>query len=324
MARERANKDRRAHFTMILTCPRCTARYAVERDQIPPAGRTVRCVSCRHKWTAMQEDGEAEPREASRPEPPRKPRAPSPPPPPPEPIVPDPPPPPVEAVDAAFPDVDPVIPSLRASRPPPRRIGPPAPLVWAGLAALLAILALMLALFRNEVVRVWPKTAALYAAAGMSVNGVGLVIEDVRLTPAVQNGQAVLGVSGKIRNERDHPAPAAALQVTLYNAAGGELARLVARPVDILPPLQTRYFSVLIRNPPPGVASAALAFVSQAPKAGKAPVAVEGAHPPEPVPAKELHADPAPSAAPAHAPAHAVAGHEAGAHPPAPSADGHD
>lgn len=303
---------------MILTCPRCAARYAVDRDKIPASGRPVRCVSCRNKWTALPEDGEAEPWEAPRPEPPRKPRAKveAPPPPPPEPVMPDPEPPPPEE---AFPNVDPVIPAPRPA--PRRRVGPPAPLVWAGLAAILAVIALMLALFRNEVVRIWPKTAALYAAAGMSVNGVGLVIEAVRLTPAVQNGQAVLGVAGKIRNERDHPTPSAPLQVTLYNSAGAEVARVVARPVDVVPPLETRYFSVKVLNPPPGVASASLAFVSHAPGSGKGEPAPgpHAATPPVTVHATHAVAAPAEPYSPPAAPNHEGAAHAAGA--PAP---GHD
>ena len=149
--------------------------------------------------------------------------------------------------------------------------GPSPPLIWAGLAAFLALLALGAALFRTQIVQVWPKTAALYAATGMSVNGVGLAIEQVRLTPAVQNGQAVLGISGRIRNERDNATPAAPLQITLVDSSGAPLSRLVSRPVDVLPALENRYFSVIVKNPPPGVASAALAFVSQTPPPAKGP-----------------------------------------------------
>lgn len=193
-----------------------------------------------------------------------------------------------EEIEERFPDVDPVIPP--APRKTPRR-GPPPRLVWAGLAALLALLALGVALFRNQVVQLWPKTAALYAAAGMSVNGVGLVIEQVRLTPAVQNGQAVLGISGRIRNERDHATPAAALQVTLVDSSGAPLARLVARPVDVVPALESRYFSVVVKNPPPGVASVALAFVSHVDGPGKA-----AAPPPAHGTAPDHAAAPAPAA----------------------------
>lgn len=296
---------------MILTCPRCAARYAVETDQIPSAGRSVRCNSCRHKWTARREDGELEPWEEPQSSAGLETQAP-------QPIVPEPEPPPAED---DFPNVDPIIPPPARARPSARRKGPPAPLVWAGLAAALAVLALVLALFRNEVVRLWPKTAALYAATGMSVNGVGLVIEGVRLTPAVQNGQAVLGVSGKVRNERDRPTPAAALQVTLYNSAGVELGRMVARPVDTVPPLESRYFSVLIRNPPPGVASAGLAFVSHPPGEPKAEATRAPAHAPAPAPAP-APAVPATTEAGAP-PAETAAGQPS---PPAASvpASGHD
>ncbi|MCA3715926.1 MJ0042-type zinc finger domain-containing protein, partial [Phenylobacterium sp.] len=46
---------------MILTCPNCTARYAVKANSIPAEGRNVRCVSCNHKWIAYPEDSQVEP-----------------------------------------------------------------------------------------------------------------------------------------------------------------------------------------------------------------------------------------------------------------------
>ena len=35
---------------MQVTCPSCGARYAVDPMAIGPAGRTVQCVRCNHRW----------------------------------------------------------------------------------------------------------------------------------------------------------------------------------------------------------------------------------------------------------------------------------
>ena len=35
---------------MQVTCPNCGARYAVDPIAIGPAGRTVQCVRCSHRW----------------------------------------------------------------------------------------------------------------------------------------------------------------------------------------------------------------------------------------------------------------------------------
>ena len=278
---------------MILTCPRCSARYAVGTAKIPTGGRTVRCIACGHKWTARRGDGELEPWEEA-PPPPPAPKSPEAPPvliPEPEPLAPD-----------AFEDLEPMIPPPVSGRKGKGagKSGLSSRLVWAGLAAVLALIAVGVALFRNPIVSLWPKTAALYAAAGVSVNGVGLVIEQTSPTRAVQNGQAILGVSARIRNERDKPTPAAPLRITLVDARGAILSTLVSKPVDTLPPLQSRYFHVLVRNPPPGVASVALTFVSHPPATGKATGASHapaGAAPPSARPAES----PAPAKAP---PAH--------------------
>ncbi|MEO6580859.1 MAG: zinc-ribbon domain-containing protein [Sphingomicrobium sp.] len=44
---------------MILTCPACSTKYVVKDGAIPPAGRQVRCASCKHSWHQDPEVGEA-------------------------------------------------------------------------------------------------------------------------------------------------------------------------------------------------------------------------------------------------------------------------
>ena len=42
---------------MILTCPACSTKYVVKDGAIPPAGRQVRCASCKHSWHQDPDDG---------------------------------------------------------------------------------------------------------------------------------------------------------------------------------------------------------------------------------------------------------------------------
>ena len=44
---------------MILTCPACDTKYVVKDGAIPPAGRQVRCASCKHGWHQDADPGVA-------------------------------------------------------------------------------------------------------------------------------------------------------------------------------------------------------------------------------------------------------------------------
>ncbi|HEY4070328.1 MAG TPA: MJ0042-type zinc finger domain-containing protein [Sphingomicrobium sp.] len=44
---------------MILTCPSCGTQYVVKDGAIPPAGRQVRCASCKHSWHQNPEEAGA-------------------------------------------------------------------------------------------------------------------------------------------------------------------------------------------------------------------------------------------------------------------------
>src|SRR5690348_2255940 len=49
---------------MILTCPNCGTQYVVKDGAIPPAGRQVRCASCKHSWHQDPEALEVAPEES--------------------------------------------------------------------------------------------------------------------------------------------------------------------------------------------------------------------------------------------------------------------
>ena len=91
---------------------------------------------------------------------------------------------------------------------------------WAAAAVVVVALIAIGIVFRDGVVRAWPPTASFYAAIGLPVNPTGLVIEQVRAEPSLQQGHAALTVSGVIRNVVDRAVIAPPLRISLAQRAG--------------------------------------------------------------------------------------------------------
>ncbi|MDP3175665.1 MAG: DUF3426 domain-containing protein, partial [Phenylobacterium sp.] len=194
--------------------------------------------------------------------------------------------------------------------------------IWAAVAAALAIVIALAVVFRSDVVRLWPKSAAAYATIGLPVNALGLVIENVSAEPSLQDGHAALSIAGAIRNIQDRPATTPPLKISLLNKAGKAVATQIARPADPrIPPGETRHFAIAILDPPSTAHDLEVTFapvpkpakaVAHKPAAKKAEHAKSEAHetsaqtaedhappatlrgaaaPPEPVEAKPLPAD---------------------------------
>ncbi|CAN7616776.1 zinc-ribbon domain-containing protein [Phenylobacterium sp. LjRoot225] len=280
---------------MILSCPECATSYFVDDSRIPVDGRRVKCSSCGHRWLAGPEGPilEADSFEPT-----------------PEPVYVEPAAvaPEVE-VEAVPEEVEPP-PVRRPARrvPPARADGRSSALVWAGAAVLAAALIAGVVVFREQVVRIWPKSSAAYAGLGLEVAGGGLVLEQVQVKPDFLGGHPILAVTGAIRNVRDVPVDAPPVRLTLLNRAGQPVAAKIARPDDAtIPAGALRRFAVNMLDPPATARDLEVRF--DAGGHGKPVRTIAAAEPPvaeTPTAPPPVEAVPAPADAPALSPAAAT------------------
>jgi predicted Zn finger-like uncharacterized protein len=233
---------------MILTCPSCATGYFVPDDTIGPEGRKVRCKSCSHVWRAEPAEDplilttppeEAPQIEAS---------------------------PPAEVPESLAETPAPELPkAFRARAEQTRRLRRAAThgAIWAGLASVFAAILAASWLFRIEVVELWPRAAAAYAAIGSPVNAVGLEFEAIRARP-LRNDPGQVVVAGALRNIRDREVVAPAVRVALLDAEGVEVEHriLAIRAAPVLPG-KVQGFAVLIPDPGARGVGIGVRFVEQ-------------------------------------------------------------
>ncbi len=232
---------------MILTCPECATSYFAA-DSAIGEGRVVRCSACGSSWRAqsskpleLRVDPEAGAIAA-------------------EPLSPD------EELFSTPPSELPgdVLPkAFRARAQAERRMREAATqgAVWAGMGASLALILVLAAVFRGDVVRLWPSAAGAYAAVRLPVNPVGLTIEDVHAQPSLQDGHPALIVSGQVRNIRPQALISPPLKVVLRDKDGRVLlTRMAPAPDAPVPPGQSRRFSLEVVDPPSGATAADIDF----------------------------------------------------------------
>ena len=238
---------------MILTCPECASRYFVDDSKVGPEGRVVRCAACGHRWTARNEeaatdlfedpenpslasrgDSDAAAASAAGDQPANEPEE--------EPPV------------SALPGEElPKVFRARADAERRLREATVTGIVWAGMAAVMAALVIGALIFRIDVVRIMPGTAGAYAAVGLPVNTVGLVIDrgSIKAQPLMKDGHAAVTVTGAIRNITEHAVVAPALRVELLNGEGTRVSGQLAAAHDAkIPPGEVRHFSITFVDPP--------------------------------------------------------------------------
>ena len=305
---------------MILTCPECASRYFVDDSKVGSAGRVVRCASCGNRWTARNEESTDlfdEPSEATM------------------------------AGDAAMAPVDAAATTSAASEadsePPVSALpGEELPkvfraradaerrlreatttgVVWAGMAAAMASMIVGALIFRIDVVRLWPTTAGAYASVGLPVNTVGLVIENLKAEPSLEDGHAAVTITGIMRNITDHAVIAPPLRVELRNAKDKRVAGRIAAAADPkIPPSEIRHFAITILDPPRTAKDLVIDFAVE-PGAAKA-VKAALKTPAKPAADPELSLRGAQDAAAGEAAGHEPSGHETGTEA-TPSSDSHE
>jgi len=270
---------------MHIICPHCSTSYAIDLATLGAAGRTVRCSRCREVWLARPEDAteiaaqvpamaeasrqdadqdaaaewEALAREEGEAQEPPVVDSPS--------IAGDW---PASAKDTDS-SADADWPSIarndlhhdagrqRSSwlrtllRPKALHRGPRKPPVnLATACAAMGALVLALLIWRVDVVRLLPQTAAFYKLAGLDVNLRGLRFKDVRITSETVEGKPVLVIEGVITGEASKPVELPRLRFSVRDAQGAEIyAWNTVLEQPMLRPGEKASFKSRLASPPP-------------------------------------------------------------------------
>jgi predicted Zn finger-like uncharacterized protein len=260
---------------MHIICPHCTTTYGIDLSTLGAAGRTVRCSRCKEVWLARPEDavithalvpsmadgGEQAPNSplaAGRNDPARLEQDHE------TPVVESP------SISAEWPadgeaSREPDRPSVtrpdEARRRPRRSLlrrlkpsfsfGLPASSL-ATVCAAMGALVLALVIWRVDVVRLLPQTAAFYKLAGLNVNLRGLVFKDVKVTSENVEGKAVLVIEGVILGEAKKPVELPRLRFSVRDAQGAEIyAWNAVLEQPVLKPGEKAWFKSRLASPPP-------------------------------------------------------------------------
>jgi predicted Zn finger-like uncharacterized protein len=266
--------------SMHIICPHCTTSYAIDLATLGVAGRTVRCSRCKEVWLARPEDAAevktpaAAMAEAGQPAANADPAA--------EwdalarehdgearqiPVVDSP------SISADWPAngggssrlTGPDWPSIgrhdlenvgaaRQRQSGFRRLRAPGkpfvslPTVCAAMGALV----LALVIWRADVVRLVPQTAAFYKMVGLEVNVRGLSFKDVKITTETMEGKAVLVIEGVIVGTARKPVELPRLRFSVRDAQGAEIyAWNAVLEQPVLNPGERAWFKSRLASPPP-------------------------------------------------------------------------
>ncbi|WFU42275.1 zinc-ribbon domain-containing protein [Bradyrhizobium sp. CB82] len=270
---------------MHIVCPHCTTSYAIQLASLGANGRTVRCSRCKETWVARPEDAVEEVQEranapamaaASRPEDQsdiaeqwntyaQEDGAGAP--------VVDSPSiasdwPTEETQDDDWSEAEAADDALsgephqswfrglfrrraRVARPASR----PLRKSHFGLSiacAAMGALAVALMVWRADMVRLLPQTAAFYKMVGLEVNLRGLAFKDVKVTSETVDGKQVLVIEGAIVGETRKAVDIPRLRFSVRDSQGAEIyAWNAVLEQTVLHPGERAFFKSRLASPPP-------------------------------------------------------------------------
>jgi predicted Zn finger-like uncharacterized protein len=270
---------------MHIVCPHCSTSYAINLASLGADGRAVRCSRCREVWLARPEDAtevaaqspamadasrQAAEQDAAAEwdalaredggEEQEPPQVDSPP------IAGDWPASADGAASSGTGDTDwPTVArsdlhetdATRRQRALSRRrgfLGRPgrSPVSLPTACAAMGALVVALLVWRVDVVRLLPQTAAFYKLAGLDVSVRGLRFKDVRITSETVEGKPVLVIEGVITGESSKPVELPRLRFSVRDAQGAEIyAWNTVLEQPVLRPGEKAWFKSRLASPPP-------------------------------------------------------------------------
>ena len=127
-----------------------------------------------------------------------------------------------------------------------------APVSLATASAAMGALVLALVIWRADLVRLLPQTAAFYKLVGLDVNLRGLRFKDVKVSSEMVEGKPVLVIEGSITGESNKPMEIPRLRFSVRDAQGAEIyAWNAVLEQSVLRPGERAPFKSRLASPPP-------------------------------------------------------------------------
>jgi hypothetical protein len=118
--------------------------------------------------------------------------------------------------------------------------------------AAMGAMVLALIIWRVEIVRLLPQTAAFYRLAGLDVNLRGLAFKDVKMSTETVDGKPVLVIEGMIVSETRKPVELPRLRFSVHDAHDTEIyAWNAVLEQPVLKPGEKAWFRSRLASPPP-------------------------------------------------------------------------